>query len=565
MYLIAYRPRLKAVVRFAAGLAIDLLVLPEYAVPLALLPAVAEAAGERMTVIAGTHTVTPEGVRKSGLYEKLAFTPKPTIGSAVAPVLRGGRAVAAVLKLSASQWEPDLRLGSAWEPVLIGEERLGVLICLDFLKLRDGDVAPKVGPRFDHCSLFAVPSLTPMLSVGHFASNGEEGIYGYGRPVVYANRAREGGTRIFVVGAESAEGAGILAAGTSPPVLPAGVEGVVMAEVRFGEMRERYRPVVSSRPLGAAVVLDAGAWPELRAAEEALLSAGEAEQAFAQVEAGEQVFRKAAVEQRLPAIARERWGWLGDGAPGITQIDHLHVLARDVWVEGVASEAEIERALVEGAAQVLREVEKAAPTGSKVVTVRGLLEGEVLKRFEGVAADAEVLKGVTEGLVPEPERVSLPGPAEDGSFQRWVMDPGPFPVKLTKRGYTAYRQTSDKQWLRVEEVIDKDRGRSYISHPVAKRAEMAIERGAGLLALWGHAPAWVASGPGGFEYIVLTNGRPIVCANAGMPSEEHMRDARTPTSTTAVLGPRCGCRHRNRREIPVRLPSTAADGPQVRL
>jgi hypothetical protein len=54
-YVEAFRPRLVAVVRFAAALELDLLVLPELSVPPALLPAVAEAAGERRTVVAGTH------------------------------------------------------------------------------------------------------------------------------------------------------------------------------------------------------------------------------------------------------------------------------------------------------------------------------------------------------------------------------------------------------------------------------------------------------------------------------------------------------------------------------
>jgi hypothetical protein len=183
-YVEAFRPRLVAVVRFAAGLDLDLLVLPELSVPLALLPAVAEAAGERMTVVAGTHTVTHEGARKSGLYEALGLVPRPAIGSAVAPVLRGGKAVAAQAKLAASRWEPDLVLGKAWAPVALGEATMGVLICIDFLKRADGDVAPLVAKGLDGCAVLAVPSLTPFASLEHFDRGAEEMLYGYERVVV---------------------------------------------------------------------------------------------------------------------------------------------------------------------------------------------------------------------------------------------------------------------------------------------------------------------------------------------------------------------------------------------
>jgi hypothetical protein len=51
--------------RFCRELAVDVLVLSEYAVPLTLLRALDEAAGPTMTVVAGTHMVTSAGVRKS--------------------------------------------------------------------------------------------------------------------------------------------------------------------------------------------------------------------------------------------------------------------------------------------------------------------------------------------------------------------------------------------------------------------------------------------------------------------------------------------------------------------
>ena len=271
-YVEAFRPRLVALVRFAAELELDLLVLPELSVPLALLPEVAEAAGDRMTVVAGTHTVTAEGARRSGFYEALGFASTPAIGSAVAPVLRAGKAVAAQAKLAASRWEPDLVLGQAWAPVALGAVAMGVLICIDFLKRGDGEVAPLVARGLDGCAVLAVPSLTPFASVEHFEKGAEEVLYGYDRPVVYANSASQGGTRVFT---QEEDAAVPLAAGRAP-ALPRGVEGLVAVAVRLGEAKQRYRPVVASRPLAAAVVMDAGVWGDLRAAEESVLAVEEA-------------------------------------------------------------------------------------------------------------------------------------------------------------------------------------------------------------------------------------------------------------------------------------------------
>jgi hypothetical protein len=433
VYVEAYRPRLEAVIRFAAGLDLDLLVLPEYAVPLALLPMVAEAAGAKLTVVAGTHTVTREGVKSAGVYERLgAGVALGDVGRSIAPVVRGGKVIAAQAKLARSKLEPDMEIGKAWSTVTLGAVEMGILVCIDFLKRADGDVAPLVAQGIDGCAVLAVPSLTPFASLEHFERNAEETLFGYDRPVVYANWARDGGTRVFTLEKDAPV---VLAAGR-PPALPRGVEGVVAVEVHLGDGKQRYQPIVPSRPLAAAVVMDAAVWGELRAVVETVLAAGNAGEALDRIEAGKEVFARAARDRDLPEIARERWAYLAEGAERVGAIEHLRALVRDVWVEGVSTHREVERGLVEGTVRVLREVEKKVPEGQKVVAVRGWLEREVLGRYTRVDPAGEVVEGVTDGLLPNVELAPLPKSTQDGSFERWVKDPGPFPDRLRRRGFT---------------------------------------------------------------------------------------------------------------------------------
>src|SRR6185437_9520008 len=122
--------------------------------------------------------------------------------------------------------------------------------------------------------------------------------------VVYANGASEGGTRVFT----PEEAAAVPLAAGRAPALPRGVDGVVAAEVRIGEMRQRFKPVQASRPLAAAVVMDAGVWGELREAEDAVLAAEEVGEALDRVEAARGVWERAgAAGSGLPEVARDRW------------------------------------------------------------------------------------------------------------------------------------------------------------------------------------------------------------------------------------------------------------------
>ncbi|WP_437672231.1 pentapeptide repeat-containing protein [Sorangium sp. So ce131] len=519
VYLDEFRPRLEGVVRFCRDLNVDLLVLPEYAAPYPLLPTVAKAAGARMTVVAGTHLVTVDAYRKSGVYERLGLSgdTKPVIGSATAPVLRNGVAIAMQTKLSASKWEPDLVLGDRWSAIPIGSWALGVLVCLDFLK-REGDVGAKVAAELNRCAVLAVPSLTPFATIEHFERNAEELLFGYGTPVVYANHASEGGTRLITP--EDAAPA-VLASGR-PPILPSGVEGVVVADVQIEEPRQRYAPVVASRTVAAAVFMEERHWRDLKEKAEAILASSSVDEAFSRLEGGATIFRQAAASAELPSIARDRWQYLADGAEGTQRLEHLHALSRDVWHDGIVSHARLERALTEASIRVLREVERGAQVPIEVAGVRRWLESEVLERLKSAGPPPErIINQIIHGLVPEALPLPRKTPASDGRIERWIEDPGEIPNGISTILVGALRVPLPA-WSRAElEKVPIDSGtlRDGASFRATKLALPRLDRAAGLLSLLGAPPAW-ASSVDGHLLLILRDGRIVLYGNeASFPEE----------------------------------------------
>ena len=153
--------KLEAIVAACRGWKVRVLVLQEYSVPWELLPKLAAEAGD-IVVVAGTHAVDRKA-RRAKVYQALGWPEEqmPQGGTAVAPVLFRGRIVALSAKLGRTQWEPDLKLGSAWKPVEIDGfgPTFGVMICKDFLARERGGQheAPKrrghrgaTSPRLAH-------------------------------------------------------------------------------------------------------------------------------------------------------------------------------------------------------------------------------------------------------------------------------------------------------------------------------------------------------------------------------------------------------------------------------
>lgn len=254
-----YWLKLQAVVAACRRWNVKLLVLPEYSVPWELLPRLAAAADE-MVVVAGTHAVERGGLR-ARVYEQLGWAYPVVGGTAVAPVLYDGRLIALQPKLSAAAAEQgSLKLGEVWEPIdtegadgpgITGP--MGVMICLDFLFRERGTHRDQVGPHLDQARFLAVPSYTPWHTLDEFAAKAREEARRYGRPVLYANVASQGGSSLFVDEGQLADLSGFP---DHVGYLGRGDEGVIVADVDLGYQSTgrstRYEPGTVVRPVAAA-------------------------------------------------------------------------------------------------------------------------------------------------------------------------------------------------------------------------------------------------------------------------------------------------------------------------
>jgi WD40 repeat protein len=232
--------KLRAVLERCQAWGVKLVLLPEYSVAAELLPELATIAPE-LVVVAGTHAVE-RARQREGIYARLGWPDAPRSGMAVAPVLHAGRLLALQPKLSANKYERgSLVLGDRWDPIEVElgggpaiPGPLGVMICLDFLFRERPEDREQVGPRLDRVRFLAVPSYTPWHSVGEFAAEAWQQARRYGRPVLWANVASDGGSSIFIDEGRIAElqnyprGVGLLERGD---------EGVIVADVDLGYRR----------------------------------------------------------------------------------------------------------------------------------------------------------------------------------------------------------------------------------------------------------------------------------------------------------------------------------------
>jgi WD40 repeat protein/predicted amidohydrolase len=272
-YCAQWRTKVEAILASCRAWAVRLLVLPEYAVPWQELEWLAAEAGD-LVVVAGTHTVTPEA-KRSGVYQRLGVpADQVRYHEALSLVLHGGYALGSQAKLHPATPElRSLKHGQRWSPIELPDGLpgpMGVLICLDFL-ISVGGVTPTEGAASalpEASSLLrsrflAVPSLTPFHSVEEFSLKAWESAERYKRPVLYANVAAVGssklggGSSIFVD--EDRE--------HDLEHFPLRVgrmgvhdEGVIVADVDLGYVRahgrstpyEQHRPVI---PFAAASLL----------------------------------------------------------------------------------------------------------------------------------------------------------------------------------------------------------------------------------------------------------------------------------------------------------------------
>jgi tetratricopeptide (TPR) repeat protein len=234
------REKLGAGFRAARSLSCDLLVLPEYSVPIELLPMVAQAArGANCCIVAGTHTVrvTPE---TTPLYlqvglEELTKDPAGNNGCAVAPVFVGGERTLAVFKSYQSKWEPDLQTrppsDKAIDVVARGVSfKFELKICLD--ALREQAFLPDA-------ELLAVtassPATAPFVDLFSYARMREV-------PSAIANSAGYGESQIATAAA-SAESS-LMALRKFGP----GEEGLLVLEIDLDNQFQKHGSAITATP-----------------------------------------------------------------------------------------------------------------------------------------------------------------------------------------------------------------------------------------------------------------------------------------------------------------------------
>jgi predicted amidohydrolase len=224
----------------------DLLVLPEYAVPLECLEALRDLAHKHaLAIVAGSHRV-PAGQSAREIYERLgisATSAQP--GSAVSPLILPSRAVHLFAKSTRSKWEPELKVADPSPQVVEiklkqGELRLSVLPCIDALNPAVlGALFSADAPQLVVCPSYS-PSTAPFEHIAGIVS-GQESL------IAYANSAAFGGTTFGLPNGWMPSLEGLRTRTTS---LPAGTEGLLLCDVdpmRLFSTRGSAVPKTSAR------------------------------------------------------------------------------------------------------------------------------------------------------------------------------------------------------------------------------------------------------------------------------------------------------------------------------
>ncbi|HLM71875.1 MAG TPA: hypothetical protein VK459_04275, partial [Polyangiaceae bacterium] len=249
-------------------------VFPESSVPWEILGALADLAGD-MVLVAGSHTVD-RAAHLSGLYEQLGVPMLPEIGRVVCPVLHRGRLLALTPKLLPGSFAQITGAGSPanvakptqknhpsapfslprWTPVPMPDGipgPMGVLLHDELLHrdrapLRDAIAEPLRKTRFLAVPSFAAHPLPP----DRIAALVWEEARRFGRPVLYASRANEGGTSIFT---DEARPGDLRRFPDYAGYLETDDEGAIVADVDLGLERSSKAETPALIPIAEATLI----------------------------------------------------------------------------------------------------------------------------------------------------------------------------------------------------------------------------------------------------------------------------------------------------------------------
>ncbi|UQA57779.1 carbon-nitrogen hydrolase family protein [Polyangium aurulentum] len=339
-----------------------IVVFPEYSIPHDLLERVASQAGE-LVVVAGTHFVDREAI-KSGVYERLGVATRPKLRNAVYPVLREGRVIAMGAKIHPVEEERRLGMdpGQAWNAIDMPgdiESPMGVLVCRDFLQRESESYRTLIAATLARCRFLAVPSLTPAHTLDEFGSDSWKEARRYGRPVLYANHALNGGTSLYV---DEGRQWDLRDYPARAGYLEPGEEGMIVADVDLGYdhagKSTRFEQPLPVVPFAAATFVyrgfeqDYAKW--LDGVSERLKA--NAEDEFEQVEAVASFMK--GNEPPLPkgqGTRRRRLEQLLSKADNLAGVEQVERLTREVVLpDGVLPLPVLRAAMARGAAEVIR-------------------------------------------------------------------------------------------------------------------------------------------------------------------------------------------------------------------
>lgn len=172
-YLRCFSPFIMALLEECKSRKPDIIVFPEYSIPIELVGALVEfCKANQILIIAGSHRVegTPESKK---IYSEVGlFTAGLPIGNACVPIIFPDGQISHALKLKRSKWEQNLKVDNT-EPVVFSTKINGhcfdfsVVPCIDSLH---PDIIGNLMSRADRPQTIFCPSLSP--STTHFSATG---------------------------------------------------------------------------------------------------------------------------------------------------------------------------------------------------------------------------------------------------------------------------------------------------------------------------------------------------------------------------------------------------------
>src|SRR2546425_246913 len=243
--------KIKAIIDFSARQGVELLVLPEYSVPLELLEECKNLSVKSgMVIVAGSHIANKPALSE---YARLKMT-RPgeeiKLGSAACPVFLPTGECQLFQKLHRAKWESTLVPGIPTAPLSLPLRKekvnLEVLICIDAVH----EPTPQKSKRARvTTSLTAMPSLTPSPKL--FYSKAEL-LLAAGKVTLFANIAEFGGSRLFAR-TERAKGWLVGSDGTEP--IPQYSEALIIADADLSGQFDVRKSTQEHFPVSAVSIV----------------------------------------------------------------------------------------------------------------------------------------------------------------------------------------------------------------------------------------------------------------------------------------------------------------------